>query len=177
MYSVSPCHSALWLPVGRIILTTQRPAAIDRNELFTWLWLLFLLCLLGSWYYNKARHLLLEHSSRKWPSARAIIERRSIGPVSIGKGALNGCFLGYSFSVAGARYAGFFVVFCSEDEAARMQKELPGSPVNVRYKISDPNVSFLLDRQDSRFGWQGAGQDPEYLNQAPASELAETLKN
>src|SRR6267142_312437 len=64
-----------------------------------------------------------------------------------------------------------FVIFCDRDKSAQLQKELPGATLKVRYKLSDSNVSYLADRQDPRFGWQGASQNPEYLDQTPTFDL------
>jgi hypothetical protein len=149
---------------------------MSGSELFSWLLLLFLFGLMGWWYFTQGQHLVRQYSSRKWPPVDAAIQRGAIGPVTIGKSAVNGCFLGYSFQVAGTRYAGFFVIFCDHDKSAQLQKELPGATLQVRYKLSDPNVSYLADRQDPRFGWQGASQNPEYLNQAPAFDLEDAVR-
>ncbi len=149
---------------------------MSGNELFSWLLLFFSFGLMAWWYVTQGRHLVQQYSSRKWPSIEAVIQRGAIGPVKMGKGAVNGCFLGYSFQAAETRYAGFFVIFCDQDKSRQLQKELPGSTVQVRYKQSDPNISYLADRQDPRFGWQGASQNPEYLNQAPAFDLEDAVR-
>jgi hypothetical protein len=150
---------------------------MNGTELFSWLSLLFLFGLMAGWYVTQGRHLVQQYSSRKWPSIEAVIQRGAIGPVNMGKGAVNGCFLGYSFQAAETRYAGFFVIFCDHDKSAQLQKELPGATLQVRYKRSDPNVSYLADRQDPRFGWQGASQNPEYLNQAPPFDLKDAVRS
>jgi hypothetical protein len=149
---------------------------MSGSELFSWLSLFFLFGLMAWWYVIQGRHLVQQYSSRKWPSMEGVIQRGAIGPVKMGKGSVNGCFLGYSFQVAETRYAGFFVIFCDHDKSAQLQKGLPGATLQVRYKLSDPNVSYLADRQDPRFGWQGASQNPEYLNQAPAFDLEDALR-
>jgi len=144
---------------------------MSGTELFSWLSLVFLFGLMMWWCVTEGQHLVRQYSSRKWPSAEALIQRGAIGPVKMGKGAVDGYFPGYSSQAAETRYAGSFVIFCDHDKSAQLQKELPGATLKVRYKLSDSNVSYLADRQDPRFGWQGASQNPEYLNQAPAFDL------
>jgi hypothetical protein len=149
---------------------------MSGSELFSLLLLLFSFGLLAWWYFTQGQHFVRQYTSRNWPSVEAVLQRGAIGPVTLGKVAVNGCFLGYSFQVAGMRYAGFFVIFCDQDKSRQLQKELPGATVQVRYKQSDPNISYLADRQDPRFGWQGASQNPEYLNQAPAFDLEDAVR-
>jgi hypothetical protein len=85
--------------------------------------------------------------------------------------------LGYAYVVEGVRYAGYFVIFGDEEKARRLQGELADVPVQIRYDPSNPNVSYLVNLYDSRFGGVGANQNPERLDQAPAFDIAETLRH
>ena len=147
------------------------------KELLSSIFLFCSFCVMVWWYFKQGRYWFQKRTSRNWPSLGAVIQRGAVGPVSIGKGALNGCFLGYAFQVNSTRYAGFFVIFCDEDKVAgQLQRDLPGTSVEIHYVPSDPNISYLADVYDPRFGWQGANQNPDYLSQAPAFDLADAMR-
>jgi len=105
-----------------------------------------------------------------------VIQAGAITRVGAGKAFTDACFLGYSFQVSGVRYAGLFVVFADPEKQSQIQKDLPGQVVRIRYMPSDPNISFLENKYDPRFGWCAASQDPRWLGQAPSFDLADTMR-
>ena len=102
-----------------------------------------------------------------WPLTTATIQKAGIGIVPLGKGGTPGSFFGYSFTVQGTRYAGLFVFASDQETVESLQKKLAGQMIQIRYSPLDPDVSYLADPSDPRFGGLTASQNPDWLAQAP----------
>ncbi|MGB8323245.1 MAG: hypothetical protein WCE52_09820 [Candidatus Acidiferrum sp.] len=145
--------------------------------MFDWITLFLLFLLVGWWCFVQVRHLLRRYSSGGWPTANALVQKGAVGTISFGRGATSpAAFLGYSFFVQGARYAGIFAVYGAEDLVRTIQSGLAGASIDVRFSPSDPNVSYLVDLHDVRFGGLSATQNPEWLDQAPAFSIGDALQ-
>ena len=68
------------------------------------------------------------------------------------------------------------MIFVDEEKASGLEKELLGKTIRIRYMPTDPSISYLDDRYEPRFGWRGASQNPRWLSQAPAFDLADTMR-
>ncbi len=121
---------------------------------------------------------LLKYLRRKnWPSANATIQKGAIGRISRGRGAfIPACFIGYTFKVQEERYAGYFVLVGNEEALEKLNKNLSGGSLQIRYDPSDPNVSLLLDYHDFLFAGLTASQDPAWLSQAPSFDLQDLIR-
>jgi hypothetical protein len=121
---------------------------------------------------------LLKYLRRKnWPSANATIQKGAIGRISRRRGAfIPACFIGYTFKVQEERYAGYFVLVGNEEALEKLNKNLSGGSLQIRYDPSDPNVSLLLDYHDFLFAGLTASQDPAWLSQAPSFDLQDLIR-
>lgn len=100
-----------------------------------------------------------------------------MGQISVGRGsAVPACFIGYAFKVQGERYGAYFVLVGNKDTLQKIRESLAGTPLQIRYNPSDPNVSLLVDYKDSRFEGLKASQDPDWLNQAPPFDLQDAIR-
>lgn len=110
---------------------------------------------------------------RKWPVAAATIQKAGVGSVPAGKGAAAPfSFFGYSFEVQGTRYAGLFGLSAGDAEAAqKLQEEMAGRVIQIRYKPSDPNISFIVDAYNPQFGGHTLSQNQDFLDHAPNVDL------
>ena len=84
--------------------------------------------------------------------------------------------MGYAYIVQGVQYAGFFALYDDDSHVRKLSDGLSGDTVQIRYNPSDPNVSFLVDRNDSRFEGLAATQNPEWLEQSPAFDLQDAVR-
>jgi hypothetical protein len=80
------------------------------------------------------------------------------------------------FKVQGERYGAYFVVVGKKDVLQKVNENLAGAPIQIRYNPSDPDVSLLVDYKDFRFEGQKASQDPDWLNQAPTVDLQDAIR-
>ena len=56
--------------------------------------------------------------------------------------------MGYTYKLAGARYAGIFALIANDEATAeRIQKELDGMPVSIRCNPRNPEKSFLAEER------------------------------
>ena len=124
------------------------------------------------WYAIQFRHYLLRRWSKRWPSATATIQTGGVSKVPGGKGSVAfGSFFGYGFVLNGARYSGLFALIANEEHAAALQNKLARENILVRYKPSNPNVSFLADIYDFRFEGLTATQNPQWLDNYSGSRI------
>ena len=121
---------------------------------------------------------LLKYLRRKnWPSANATIQKGAMGRISRGKGGfIPACFIGYTFKVQDERYAAYFVLVGNEEALEKLNKNLSGGSLEIRYDPSDHNISLLVDYHDFRFAGLTASQDPEWLSQAPSFDLQDVIR-
>jgi hypothetical protein len=116
-------------------------------------------------------------SQQNWPTIDATMQTGALGGISFGKGASAGAtFVGYAFTVEGVRYAGFSAVYGDEVHVNDLPRRLAGSVIPIRYDPSDPNISFLVESTDPRFGGLAVTQNSEYLSQSPAFDLQDALR-
>jgi hypothetical protein len=88
-----------------------------------------------------------------------------VRPLAGSKGSrIYGSFFGYAYLLNGTRYAALFALVCGEERANQLQNTVTGD-ITIRYNPADPNVSFLRDPYDQRFGGIVATQNPEWLDQ------------
>jgi hypothetical protein len=150
---------------------------MSQRDTFELVFLLILFSILGWWYFVQLRYLIRLYRSRSWPTADARIQKGAIGGISFGKGAsAPASFMGYAYVIQGKRYAGFFALYGDEVHVQDVQDSLPGTPLQIRYNPSDPNISCLLDFNDVRFAGLTATQNPEWLDQAPAFDLQDAIR-
>jgi hypothetical protein len=129
------------------------------------------------WYLSVHIPYLLKYWRRKnWPSADAMIQKGTMGSVAQGRSAVPACFIGYAFKVEGLRYGAYFVLVGKADFLEKVNKELTGASLQVRYDPSNPTSSLLIDYKDFRFAGLRASQDPDWLNQAPAFDLQDAIR-
>ncbi len=144
---------------------------------FDWLFLLTLMFGLGWLYFVQAHHFVLRHRSRRWPTSAATIQKGAIGRIHSSKCATApASFMGYAFVVESIRYAGSFALCGEEPLLRKLNESLTGQTIQVRYDPSDPNISFLADCYDPRFGGVVATQNPEWLDDAPPSNIHDAIR-
>jgi hypothetical protein len=144
---------------------------------FDLIWLGIMFCLMAWWVASESRYLLRRFFSRRWPTAEAMVQRGARGRISTGKGSsVAASFLGYTFVINQERHAGIFALPGPEESLKAVEDDLLGKTINVRYKPTDRNVSFVVDLYDSRFRGLRATQDPEFLSQAPEFHLKDAMQ-
>jgi hypothetical protein len=148
-----------------------------NHNTFESVFFLVLLLILGAWYFVQIRHLLRRSRSKGWPAVEATPQRGSVGKIAVGKGAsVPAAFVGYAYTVQGIRYAGFFAI-CGDDQRVRkLNEELVGGSIQVRYDPSSPNFSFLVNESDPRFDGLKATQNPDRLGQSPPFDLQDAIR-
>jgi hypothetical protein len=110
----------------------------------------------------QGRYYLRRVLSRNWPTATATIKQAYVGVIDRGAGA---GFFGYVFTVNGAEYSGQFILPDNWDHAEKLQHELDGRRVLIKFSPRNPTVSLLADFYDPTFGGLVATQNPYwYLN-------------
>jgi hypothetical protein len=144
---------------------------------FDWIFLLAMMFVLGWWYFVQAVYFVRRLRSRRWPTADATIQKGALGGVSVGRGAsVPASFMGYAFVVNNVRYAGLFAVCGDQAFLHRLNNRLNGQTIQIRYNHSDPNMSFLVDYYDQRFGGQVATQNPERPESAPPFDIQNAIR-
>ncbi len=124
------------------------------------------------------RYLVRRYKSRLWPLIDATIQKGAVGVVSAGRGGTApAAFIGYAYIVGGVRYANYFVLIGDSEHVQRLQDNLAGSQLKIRYNPADPNISFLDDYYDARFEGLSARQSPEWMDQAPAFDLQDAIRS
>jgi hypothetical protein len=137
---------------------------MDSSSSFGLVFFLILLAFMAWWYGTQIRYYLKRIGSRRWPLVSAAIQKGGVRPLAGSKGSrVYGSFFGYAYILNGTRYAAFFALICGEERAKQLQNTINGD-ISVRYNPVDPNVSFLSDPYDQRFGGITATQNPEWLN-------------
>ena len=106
------------------------------------------------------RFLIRRWLSAKWPTTTAIIHAQSVD--SIGKGG-RAAFFTYQFDLQSNSYAGRFALATNEERGSKLLDDLDGLPIEVRYDPRRPNLSFLVNPYDSRFGGVAATQNPYWF--------------
>lgn len=150
---------------------------MSHNNASEWLSLLILFLVLSCWYFVRIRFLLRRYRSKSWPAVEATLEKGVVGRISFGTGASSpATFVRYTYLVQGVRYAGFFALYDDDSHVRKLSDGLSGDTVQIRYKPSDPNISFLVDCNDSRFEGLAATQNPEWLEQSPAFDLQDAVR-
>ncbi len=139
--------------------------------------LLFVAVSLGCliwWLSSRLRYVFLRMSSNNWPSAPATILDGPLGRISQARGfTVPAAFLRYTFVVAGSHHAGFFILYGA---GAELRNQIVGKTLEIRYRPQSPDISFVADFHDSIFQGHQITQDPEWLDQAPAADLADSLR-
>ena len=151
--------------------------SMSHNYAFEWLSLLILFLVLSCWYFVRIRFLLRRYRGKSWPTVEATLQNGAVGRISFGTGSSSpASFVGYAYIVQGVQYAGFFALYDDDSHVRKLSDGLSGDTVQIRYNPSDPNVSFLVDRNDSRFEGLAATQNPEWLEQSPAFDLQDAVR-
>lgn len=122
-------------------------------------------------------YVVLKTRRKQWPLTDALIQKGAIGQVDLGEaGRKPAVFMGYSFSVNGLRYAGYFVLFAKNEVRVHdLHRRLPGAHLQVRYDPHDPNTSFIVNYTDPRFEGLMASQASTLLANAPAFDLRDAI--
>lgn len=106
----------------------------------------------------------------------ATMQKGPIGFVPIGRG--NGtpaCFVGYVFRVGGSTYTGLFALYGRSEDVDRFCGSFTGGSVLVRYNPASPEISYLNELNDPRFGPLTSTQNPQHLAQAPSFDLQDVM--
>jgi hypothetical protein len=150
---------------------------MSEPGIFDWIFFLTLMLWLGWWYFIQAVYYFRRLRSRRWPTEEAIIQRGAFGGISVGRGpSIPASFLGYAFVVNSVRYAGVFAICGDQAFLHRLNDRLNGQTIKIRYNPSDPNMSFLVDYYDPRFGGKVATQNPERLESAPPFDIQDATR-
>jgi hypothetical protein len=148
-----------------------------NNAIFDWVGISALLGIMGWYGFVQIRDWRRRQASRAWPMVNATLQKGALGRISFGRGATApAAFMGYAYTIGGVRYAGFFALYGEETAIQALHVSLPGSLIQIRYNPANPDVSFLADYKDSRFGSSEATQNSEWLAQAPPFDLQEAIR-
>ena len=151
--------------------------AMSEPDTFDWIFLLAMMLVLGWWYLVQAVYFFRRLRSRRWPTADAIIQKGALGGISVGRGAsVPASFMGYAFVANNVRYAGLFAICGDQAFLRRLNESINGQTIQIRYNPSDPNMSFLVDYYDPRFGGKVAIQNPERLDDAPPFDIQNAIR-
>ena len=143
---------------------------------FGWKFQLILLLFIVCWAFVQVRYLLRRYRSYRWPTIAATIQKGAVGTISFGKGvSYPASFFGYIYLIQGVHYAGFLALYGEKDLVGKLNENLAGETIQVRYGPSDPGSSFLVEYNDSRFRGLTATQNPKWLGQAPAFDLQDAI--
>jgi hypothetical protein len=150
---------------------------LDAQSTPDWNWIAFgiiFACLL----IPSIRYFWQWSQRKRYPIANANIQKGAVGTVSFGKGgSFPAAYMGYAFVVEGIRYAGLFVLYGGESAVQQTYEGLDGEHIDIYYKPSDPNISFLADSKDSRFRGLAVTQDPGVVNQGPSFDLQDAMRS
>ena len=112
------------------------------------------------------RYHLRKRGSKEWPVLTATVQK-SEGPfqgpfLSIFARKVPKSLFGYSYTVGGVRYIGFFAVARDSGLAAEseLQQKLDGMSVSVRYDPEHPGRSFVVD---SEVSGKDIHQSPDWI--------------
>jgi|SRR5579862_9062785 len=116
--------------------------------------------------FRAVRYHLKLFRSRNWPTVRGTVQKGEI----LQGGATTFLYvpcrslLGYSYTIDGSPYFGFFAFIAQDRETAeKLQKEAEGQAVTVRYNPKSPAESLLDNRE---LLGRRVMQDPFYLDQS-----------
>ena len=108
------------------------------------------LIILSFWTIPFIRYRIAKRRSHRWPTVLARIETSQIlrgGPTRY-QALLYRSLVGYSYSVAGVRYPGLFVLIADDQATAEnLGKQLVGRDVTACYNPSRPEVSLLVESE------------------------------
>ena len=100
-----------------------------------------------------------------------------MGGISIGRGgSISAYFVGYVFKVGETKYAGIFALYGDDVLLQTAHKTLAGRIIQIRFDPSSPDNSLLVNTDSATFEGLTVTQDPEWLNQAPAFDLQDTIR-
>jgi len=71
---------------------------------------------------------------------------------------------------------GFFALYGNEARVVKLPESLAGTLIPIRYDPSAPDLSCLVDFNDSRFEGLTVTQLSEWLDQAPARDLQDAIR-
>ena len=130
------------------------PNLISR-EFRNFAFVLFWVVLVAAWFLiNRLPGWVRSVRAQSWPVTDGRIE--TVGVKEFGQQALGE--LGYSYSVAGDRYSGYFSwQFGDEQQAWDYVNGLQGRLVIVRYKRESPDVSALRNADQLQTNLRGSG--------------------
>ena len=123
------------------------------------------------WYAFQFRYYLIRRRSRRWPSTTATIQKGAVTRVGGARAWAYGSFFGYVYAVRGVRYAGLFALIGNEQQGYELQEKLAGASIQVSYKPTDPNVSFVSDIYNPLFEGLTATQNPQWLDNYSGSRI------
>jgi hypothetical protein len=148
-----------------------------QPDVFDWVFYAIMFSVLGYWAFAQIRYLVRRSRRSRWPTVDAVIQKGAVGAIPMGKGQpIPASFMGYAYVVQGVRYAGFFALLGNETLTQTLYDNLAGSAIQIHYDPSDPNVSFLEDYKDFRFGGLKATQSPDTLQYAPSFDLQDAIR-
>jgi hypothetical protein len=141
---------------------------------------IFLFCLssivwaaLISQVVKRYRYSLLKRKSESWPVAQGAVQKSQAnfgGPLFGSATKVPKSLFGYSYTVAGVRYFGFFAVARQINDLsdADLQRRLDGKTVRVRYNPQDHRQSFIVD---SEIDGKQIHQNPDWIPRSLVQEV------
>lgn len=151
---------------------------MHQSDIANWIYVAALFLILVSYLAAHIPYGLRYLRRKNWPIADAAVQNFTTGAVNRGKNwTVPARFVGYAFKVQEQRFGGYFVVLGKESALEGVRKNLQGCSVQIRYDPSDPATSLLVDYKDPRFAGLLASQDPDWLDQAPAFDLQDALRD
>jgi hypothetical protein len=143
----------------------------------SWVWWLILPFL--AWLLlTQIRYMVQQYRSVGWPVIDATIQKGPTGFVPIGRGkGTPACFVGYAFRTNGSTYTGRFALYGNTDDVERVHKNFSDGSIRVRYDPANPDISYLHELNDPRFGRLAPTQNPQHLAQAPSFDLQDVIGN
>jgi hypothetical protein len=146
---------------------------LGPNAWISWIFVAFMVWLL----LIQIRYIVRQVRSAGWPVIDATMQKGPTGFVPFGRGeGIPAFFVGYTFLVGGEIYTGIFALYGNSDDVDRVRKNFPGGLIRVRYKPTDPRVSFLRELNDPRFVRLTATQNPQHLSKVPSFDLQDAIR-
>jgi Protein of unknown function (DUF3592) len=125
------------------------------------------------------RYLVRQVRSRDWPVIDATIQKGPTGMLNDDRrgNGMPAWFVGYSFKVNNSIYTGRFALYGNSGEVDRVRRDFPAGSIRVKYDPANPNISFLKESKDSRFGRLTPTQNPGQLKHFPSFDLQDLIRD
>jgi hypothetical protein len=150
----------------------ERAGISSSDSVLMW----FVIPVVAWFFFSQIRYFVRQSRAAGWPVIDATLQKGPTGLVSIGRGGLPACFIGYTFRLDSSVYTGLFALYGSREDAERIHANFPAGSIRVRYNPSDPNISYLENLRDPRFGRLTPTQNPGHLKNIPTFDLQDVMR-